>query len=88
MISDEMLLVLLVSGIGGMAITQFYSSLSPCDAALFIIMVIGVSVIVVLFLWEYKSKWGRERRKRLETIRHIPLQLLVSGPDSIRIGHE
>ena len=41
-----------------------------------------------MYLWDTKSKLGRDNRKRLEQIRDIPLQLLTARSNSIRLGYD
>ena len=88
MITDELLLTLLVFGLGGMAITQFYSSLSAVDAALFVLFSTAVVSIGLVLFWEYKSKSGRDNKKRLSFLKELPRFLLCTSIDSICLGRD
>ena len=88
MMSDEMLLAILVVGLGGLAFHEFYSSLSPFDAGLLIICIIVFLATALIFAWDRFSKHGRDRRKRLETIRELPKELLAKSENSVYLGKE
>lgn len=84
--SDESLLVLLVAGLGGVGIYQFYSSLTPLEAALFFLIAGSIALLVLIFVWDRFSKFGMERRKRLEKIRELPAGLLENSESSVLMG--
>lgn len=86
MISDELLLCLLVGGLGGIALSDFYNTLDPLEVILFIIGLSSVVSIGLLFLWDRKSKWGIDNRARLNTLREIPKQLLTPEVSGVKMG--
>ena len=88
MMSDEMLLAILVVGLGGLAFHEFYNSLSPFDATLLIVCLVVFLLTALIFAWDRFSKYGRDRRKRLETIRELPSDLLTKSEDSVYLGRE
>ncbi|MCM0606592.1 MAG: DUF87 domain-containing protein [Xanthomonadaceae bacterium] len=88
MITDELLLALLVFGLGGMAITQFYTSLGVVDAFLFIVFSAASASIGLVLLWEQRSKSGRDGKKRQEFIKELPRFLLCANIDSICLGRD
>lgn len=84
--SDDSILVLLVAGLAGFGLVQFYSRLSALEAALFLLIVGSILFLVLIFSWDYFSKFGKERRKRLEQIRELPESLIKKANDSILMG--
>ncbi|MEZ4873067.1 MAG: type IV secretion system DNA-binding domain-containing protein [Bdellovibrionales bacterium] len=88
MMSDEMLLAILVVGLGGLAFHEFYNSLSPFDATLLIVCIIVFLVTTLIFAWDRFSKYGRDRRKRLDTIRELPSDILSKSENSVYLGRE
>ncbi len=88
MISDEILLGILVIGLGGLAAREFFNSLSSFDATLFIISIVLVFVVAVIFVWDRFSKLGRERRKRKEYLKELPNSLLTKSDDSVYLGRD
>lgn len=88
MISDEILLGILVIGLGGLAAREFFNSLSSFDATLFIISIVLVFIVAVIFVWDRFSKLGRERRKRKEYLKELPNSLLTKSDDSVYLGRD
>jgi hypothetical protein len=86
--SDGMLLAFLFAFVGGVAVLDFYGSLSGWQAGLFLIGGIVVSIAALMFIWSRWSKPGRERRKRIEQLRSLPPSLLVNSNDSVRMGED
>jgi hypothetical protein len=88
MISDEMLLAILVVGLGGIAAREFNNSLSPFEATLFVFCLITLGAVILIFIWDRFSKYGKERRKRKEYLNELPKDLLCKADNSIYLGRE
>ena len=88
MIADELLLGMLVMGLGGLAAREFFNSLSAFDATLFVICIILISVVVLIFVWDRFSKFGRERRKRIDYLKELPKSLLSKSDNSVYLGRD
>lgn len=69
-------------------LVNFYQSLSPVDAAILILSVLGILSVSALIIWEYFSKQARERRKRLKHVREIPKSLLIPQAQGVYLGRD
>jgi hypothetical protein len=65
-------------------IREFYSSLTSMDRIVFIFTSAGFVGIVGLVFVHFFSTWGRERRKKNDSIAEIPIELL--GPSSLSVS--
>jgi len=88
MISDEILLGILIFGVGSIAFNEFYSSLNSFDATLFVTSTLLAAVVTLIFVWDRFSKYGRDKHKRLELIREFPQSLLNQNDRSVYLGRE
>ena len=67
---------------------SYFQSLSFFAKALHVAAASGVLSIAALVFWEYFSKPGRERRKRIEKIREIPSDILAPKQDYVFVGED
>ncbi len=79
---------MLLTGIMGLVAYEFYSSLDTAEKILFWLMMPAVGFPLGVLLFDRYSKWGKAKRKRIETIKEIPPELLLSSPTSIYLGHD
>lgn len=88
MMSDGFILAVLVVVLGGSALRNCYARLTGLEAFLISTLVASSFVIGGLALWEYRSKSGRERRKRIELAQELPRSLVTPSEKSVRVGFE
>lgn len=86
--NDTQILILLISILLGAAAYNLYLSLSGLELAVFLTVALAILFVAALFAWEYFSKPGRDRRKRIEIIRDLPKQLIVKSDQAVLVGHE
>jgi hypothetical protein len=88
MTSDGLILTILVVILGASALQDFYAGLSGFEAFLAWMLTLSAVSIGGLVFWEFRSKSGRERRARIDTIKELPISILTSSETSIRLGFE
>ena len=88
MTTDLMLLCLLLVAMGGAGLANLYATLNGPEAFV-LVLTVGVLLAYTLgFLWERYSKTARDRRKRLDRIRELPLKLITRSGDSVLMGQD
>lgn len=85
---DWTILALLLSGGSYLCFQRIYEALTPLEALLFGVSLCSVIFIALLIFWEYFSKYGKIKHKRIEQIKEIPESLLVPSPSSVYMGHD
>lgn len=88
MMSDTLILAILIGGISLMLIQKLYLSLSPIEVALFAVGLSSIATIAFLIFWEYFSKFGKEKRKRIEQIQELPPSLLQESENAVYVGRD
>lgn len=88
MISEAGILFCLVGVFVFIAVKDFVASISTVDLLLFGTTAFFALLSVLLFIWSKFSKSAKEKAVRLETIRDVPLQLLETSSDSVRLGDD
>jgi hypothetical protein len=88
MISEEALLAIGIVLVGGMGVIKLYDSLDTFGAILLIILICGVLSIAIAYFIEYKAKTGKDRRKRIETIKGTPTTLLTDSKAAVAMGFD
>lgn len=83
---DTPLLLILASAVLGCGIYQLYQSLNSLQALVFWFGLVALLVVCLVVAWDLCSKTAREARARLERIRELPLELLLGGPKSVKVG--
>lgn len=63
-----------------------FSSLKPIEATLLSLIGICLGAIALIWIIIHFSPWEKERRKRLETLRELPGELLMKGSESVLMG--
>lgn len=86
MTNEGSFLLLLIVGVGALFAKNFYSSLGSIDSALFLVTTGSLTVTVATLAWDHYSKFGKDRRNRLETIRNLPKCLILKNKTSIELG--
>lgn len=67
---------------------SYFQSLSFISKAIHTAGFAGVITIAGMVFWEFFSKPGRERRKRLKKIKEIPLEILTAQKDGVLMGQD
>lgn len=86
--SDYSVLFLLVGGLGIFGLAQFWDSLSPTNAVLFILILSSLGIITTSLFWEYFSKAGKERLKKMTKAKELPEQLRAASSEAVLMGQE
>jgi len=86
--SDYSILFFLVGGLGVFGLVQFWASLSPMNVGLFILILSSIGIITIALFWEYFSKAGKERLKKISKARELPNMLLSESTDAVLMGQE
>lgn len=88
MMADTLILALLVGGIAILMIQKVYLSLSPIEVALFATALTSIGMMSFVIFWEYFSKFGKDKQKRIEQITEIPESLLAPSENSVYMGRD
>lgn len=88
MSGDAFILAVLLVLVGGAAASKYYSSLNGPETFLFILVLIIVLFFCVSLLWNKYSESAKERRKRLEQIKELPLSLISAAEAGVFIGRD
>lgn len=86
MMSDGFILATLIVVLGGSALREFYAGLTGVEAFLISLFVASSMAVGGLTFWDFRSKAGRERRKRITLIKELPRSLVTPSENSIRMG--
>lgn len=87
-IYQERILFLLIGGLIVASAYNLYISLNLLERVLFIGLFLIFSFIGGVWAWDNFSKPGRERKKRVETIKGLPKSLIVPSGDSVLLGYD
>lgn len=88
MISDSLILAVLLVGFSLLSLQKIYLSLSPIDAVMFITALASIGLLSVIIFWEYFSRHGKEKQKRIEQIKEIPESLLKPSTAAVFVGQD
>lgn len=88
MISDSLILAVLLVGFAFLAASKIYMMMTPIDVLLFSAAFASIGLMSLIIFWEYFSKSGKEKQKRLGQIREIPESLLKPSEESVYVGHD
>lgn len=83
---DLTLLYFFIIVITGGALLRIYSEMSRVEAFVFILSTGSSVFLMLIFIWHHFSKQGRDRRKRIQQRKEIPIVLLEKKNDSIFLG--
>ena len=85
---EDNLLVCLITGILSMILVKFFCELDPIDSIIFSVLLLSILLIAIILWWEFLSKYGKNRIKRIDKIKEIPSQLLNKANDSVYVGYD
>ena len=72
--------------VGGAGIYKFFDSLSGIDKCLTLVGTTGVLTIAGFYAWDHYSKSGRDKKKRIEQLKTVPLCLLQKNTVGVWLG--
>lgn len=73
---------------GVIAVQKFYYSLSKSELVLFGLISTSISLMGLMVFWEYFSKYGKEKRKRIKQIKELPESILHSQSEGVYMGRD
>lgn len=88
MISEGAILCMLVGGLICLAAKEFFGAFSSTELLLFTAMFSAGFFSILLLVWSKYSKSAKDDKKRVESIRETPGDLLQSAETSIRLGDD
>lgn len=88
MSTDASLMILFAVLLGAATVSDTYQRLSAGNAVLMCLGVGSAITVFLVFLWERKSVFARERRKVVERIRDVPASLLTKSKNGVHLGQE
>ncbi len=81
-------LILGIATLAWFGLRQIWNELSVTGCVVLVLMITAIVPVVAAFAWEVWSKSARERRKKLEHIKELPVSLTHSGTTSSYLGHD
>lgn len=88
MMSEELILAVLAVVLGGSALKDYYSEMTGIEAFLKSMFLFSILSVGGILLFEYRSKAGRDRRKRIKTLKGVPSTILRPSENAVYLGFD
>ena len=80
--------VFIVGILAVLKVREVYGDFSTVEAALFVFSVTSLATIGILVAYEFWSKSGKDRRKRIKKVREIPKFLVTTPAAGVYLGRD